>query len=114
MSVESLLTKQWNNTRYDARPKSSLKCKSQGSAWGTDIAPEFLKSGKEEKCINKNIARRLSNSTFSSCYTSSIIKTVEPFCDCAENRMSYCSMVLRSLTQSLIYTISASLYSILI
>ena len=86
MSVESLLTKQWNNTRYDARPKSSLKCKSQGAAWGTDIAPEFLKSGKEEKCINKNIARRLSNSTFSSCYTSSIIKTVEPFCDCAENK----------------------------
>ena len=86
MSVESLLTKQWNNTRYDAHPKSSLKSKSQGSSWGTDIAPELLKSGKEEKCINKNIARRLSNSTFSSCYTSSIIKTVEPYFDCAENR----------------------------
>lgn len=86
MSVESLLTKQWNNTRYDAHPKSSLKSKSQGSSWGTDIAPELLKSGKEEKSINKNIPRRLSNSTFSSCYTSPIIKTAELSLDCVENK----------------------------
>lgn len=86
MSVEGLLTKQWNNTRYDAHLKSSLKSKCQGSSWGTDISPELLESGKEEKSINKNIARRLTNSALSSCYTPSSIKTVEPSFECAENK----------------------------
>lgn len=85
MSVESLLTKQWNNTRYDAHPKSSLKSKSQGSSWGTDIAPELLAPGKEEESISKNIAERLNSSTLSAYYISSIIKAAEPVLDCAES-----------------------------
>lgn len=85
MSVEVLLTKQWNNTRYDAYPKSSLKSKNQGSSWSTDIAPELPEPSKEEKNINKNIAGRLNNVTLSSCYNSANIKTGEPVLDCAES-----------------------------
>ena len=91
MPVVGLSTKQWNDTRYNAYQKSSLKRQNQELSWSTAIAPGLLESGKEEKNTNKNIGNQLSNTALSSCLFSPIIKTVEPVLDCSENGGIVCS-----------------------
>lgn len=91
MPVVGLSTKQWNDTRYNAYQKSSLKRQNQELSWSTAIAPGLFESGKEEKNINKNIGNQLSNTSLSSCLFSPIIKTAEPVFDCSESEGIVCS-----------------------
>lgn len=83
MSIEALLTKRWDNGRYNVHPQFSLKSKKQGLSWEMDMTSELLKSDKE--VTNKDVVTQLDYCMLNFCNVPSKIKTEESASDCSAN-----------------------------